>query len=425
MKPSERKSSLPKGVATFLPEGAARRRAIEATTLGVFRSWGYQEVITPIFEYLDVVAVGLGEELLNQAFKFVDRSSGRIMVLRPDVTPQIARMATSLLGQGPLPLRLCYCANVFRHEEEHAGREREIFQMGAECIGVPGVEADAEMIQIAIGVLEALGLKHFKIAVGHMGFTRGLLEELEPNSVLVKEILGAIARKERAELERKVARAKLSARNRTALLSLPDQFGEPEILSTAGRLSGNPTCRKALRDLRSILEELTEAGHADRLLLDLAEVRRFDYYTGIVFEIFVEGMGYELGGGGRYDRLLQRFGRDAPSTGFALHVERVQSVLDKSGGGGTYFAADLLLAYPIDRRPDATRIAEKLRKKGFRIVCGRSVKGLERQIAEGKRIHAKHLAICEEAGRPFSWINLTNLVQRPVALSELERILLE
>src|SRR5262249_3366968 len=158
------KSILPRGIAAFGPVTAAQKRGIERKLLSVFSQWGYEEVVPPIFEYLDVLADGLGEETITKGYKVVDRGSGRLLLLRPDVTPQIARMVATVMRDRPLPLRLCYSANVFRDEEEHAGRERELFQIGCELIGLEAPQSDAEIIAIAVEGLLHAGLKHFKLA---------------------------------------------------------------------------------------------------------------------------------------------------------------------------------------------------------------------------------------------------------------------
>jgi len=199
---SKTKTMIPQGVATLLPEASSRRRTIEKEILSSFSRWGYQEVIPPIFEYLDVFSRGVGEGLLDSAYKFIDRATGRIMVLRPDVTPQIARIAATLLKDQSRPLRLCYSANVFRHQEEHAGRERELFQIGGELIGLSGAEADAEMISLAIEILRSLGLKDFRITLGQMSFTRGLLSRFESRPLFFKKILQYVAKKEASSLEK-------------------------------------------------------------------------------------------------------------------------------------------------------------------------------------------------------------------------------
>lgn len=330
MKLSEKsKTIVPKGVATFLPEGTARRRTIERKILSVFSKWGYQEVITPIFEYLDVFSRGVGEEFLNRAYKFVDRATGRVMVLRPDITPQIARIAATLLNNHPLPIRLCYSANVFRHEEEHAGREREIFQIGAEMVGPPYTASDAEMVFLVIEILQKLKLKSFKVILGEMSYTRGILKPLEPSSELYRNVLCSVAKKEASHLETLLTKGKVPDTLKRQILSLLDLFGEEEVFEAAHTLSDDPSCRAGLRRLKKVYTLLKDAGHVEHLLIDLGEVRGLDYYTGIIFEVFAEGVGVELGGGGRYDHLLEKFGAASPSTGFALRIERIEEALEK------------------------------------------------------------------------------------------------
>lgn len=321
------KTMIPKGVATFLPEGTLRRRTIERDILSAFERRGYQELTPPIFEYLDVFSLGVGEEILDSAYKFVDRATGRIMVLRPDVTPQIARIASTLLIDQPRPLRLCYSANVFRHQEEYAGREREIFQIGGELIGPCDAEADAEMISLTIEILQKLGLKNFRITLGQMAFTQGILRRFEANPSFFKKVLHCVSKKEASQLESLLKEEALDEKTRLEVLSLLDLFGGEEVLARAADLTDDPACRSGLDRLQSVYDRLKAAGYREYLLIDLGEVRGFDYYTGTIFEIFSDGIGSELGGGGRYDRLLEKFGAASASTGFALYIERIQAAL--------------------------------------------------------------------------------------------------
>jgi len=321
------KTMIPKGVATFLPEETLCRRKIEHDLLSVFERWHYQELTPPIFEYLDVFSLGVGEEILDNAYKFVDRATGRIMVLRPDVTPQIARIASTLLADEPRPLRLCYSANVFRHQEEHAGREREVFQIGGELIGPSDAKADAEMISLTIEMLQSLGLKNFRITLGQMAFTQGILSRFKTDPALFKKVLSCVAKKEASQLETLLRQKALDDASRREVLSLLDLFGGEEVLARAAVLTDDSVCRSAIEGLQSVYDILKTAGYQEYLLIDLGEVRGFDYYTGTIFEIFSEGVGIELGGGGRYDHLLEKFGTASPSTGFALYIERIQAAL--------------------------------------------------------------------------------------------------
>lgn len=319
---------IPKGVTIRLPEEAARRRAVERKSLALFERRGYQEIVTPTFEYLDVFSLGTADAHLNHAYKFVDRATGRMMILRPDVTPQIARTAATLLRDRPRPLRLCYSANVFRHAEEHTGHEGEIFQIGAEMIGAPGIDADVEAIGLVCDLLRTLGLSSFKIALGQMAFTRGVLAPFAAMPESFEKILHAVAKKEAAALDAALHLPGIDAKLRRAVLSLPHLYGGPEALKAAKAFATQPACRAGLSRLCAVYEKLVERGDDAHLVIDLGEVRGFDYYTGVVFEIFAEGVGSAIGGGGRYDGLLEKFGHPAPAIGFAVDVERLQAALD-------------------------------------------------------------------------------------------------
>lgn len=324
-------SLLPKGMAVLLPEAAARQRAIERTALSVFRLWGYREVIPPLFEYLDILSKTLEPELVEKSYKFVDRSSGRVMILRPDVTPQIARMVALLMADHPKPIRLCYSANVFRYEQEHAGREREILQMGGELVGPQDAEADAEIIALVVEILKQLGLSRFRIAIGQIGFFKALLQEMGVPTHEHLQVQKALAGRDAARLVQILDGLGLQKREVRKIAGLLELFGQEEVFDRARRLvqfSPASSCLSALARLEEVYALLERYGLKDRILVDLSEVRGFGYYSGMVFEVFADGVGYELGGGGRYDHLISHFGVDLPSTGFALHVERLQRALE-------------------------------------------------------------------------------------------------
>jgi ATP phosphoribosyltransferase regulatory subunit len=329
------KTLIPKGVATFLPEGVLLRRKIEREIFSVFFRAGYQEVITPLFEYLDVFSQTSGEEVLDRSYQFVDRATGRMMVLRSDVTPQIARMAATWLADRPRPLRLCYSANLFRHAEEHAGQEREILQMGAEQIGPGDAKADFEMILLAITILKRLKIKS-KIVLGQSAFIRGVLKPFEGNMVLFQEILGAVARKEILHLSSLLKEAQVASALKKQILALPNLLGGKEVLESAKPFARNAICDEGLKRVSEVVRLLSEEGLEDYLLIDLSEVKGFDYYTGIVFEIFSTSANMELGGGGRYDGLSKKFDATRktaspiePAIGFALDIEQIQRVQER------------------------------------------------------------------------------------------------
>ncbi len=315
-------TQLPKGAKLYLPEEAAQKRVVEERLLGVFRRWGYREVVTPAYEYFDVIAQGTDHEVQERMFKMVDRESGRLLALRADITPQIARIVATRMRDEPKPLRLAYVGNVFRYDEPHVGRYREFYQAGVELVGLPNPEGDAEMIAMTVEGLQALRLERFQIDVGQAEFFRGILEDLAADESTARELRSALGHKDQSSLERLVAELRAPAAVTELLLALPTLYGRGDVLDRAERLTKNARSEAALRNLAEVYRLLWAYGLADSVLLDLGEVRGFDYYSGVHFEAYVSGLGAPLVGGGRYDQMLRRFGYECPATGFAFEVGR-------------------------------------------------------------------------------------------------------
>jgi ATP phosphoribosyltransferase regulatory subunit len=367
-------SLLPKGMAVLLPEAAARQRAIEKTALSVFKLWGYREVIPPLFEYLDILSKTLEPELVEKSYKFVDRSNGRVMILRPDVTPQIARMVALLMADQPKPIRLCYSANVFRYEQEHAGREREILQIGGELVGPQDAESDAEIVALTVEILKHLGLSRFRIAIGQIGFFKALLQEMGVPESEHLQVQKALAGRDAARLTQILEGLGLQGREVHKIVGLLQLFGQEEVFDRARRLvqfSPASSCLSALTRLEQVHALLKSYGLKDRILIDLSEVRGFGYYSGMVFEVFTEGVGYELGGGGRYDHLISHFGADLPSTGFALHVERLQRAIEQTARIGRFdhdAELDVLVIDTGEACEAGIRLSQALRQRGLSVI---------------------------------------------------------
>lgn len=373
---------IPKGVKVLLPEVAAKKRWVEEQFLGVFTRWGFQEVVTPTFEYFDAIAPGLGIELRDKTFTMIERESGSLLVLRPDITPQIARFASTLLKERPRPLRLCYVSNVFRYVEPQAGRAREFFQAGVELMGLDSPEADAEMIAMAVEGLMAVGLDDFHLSVSDIGFFSGVLEELGVPASVEMEIRQAVQRRDRSALEEISRREKLATRQTHLLPDLLGLVGKgEEVLEKVLPLVETPRCRAALEKLSRILKFVDAYGFSDHITVDLCEIRGFDYYTGMVFEGFTPHLGYEICGGGRYDRLLEKFGAPAPATGFAIDVERVLLALERQGDLALPAGADVLLIEFRSRKGEAVRVARNLRSCGLRVARDIIRRELEGSVA--------------------------------------------
>jgi len=381
-------AQLPKGVKLYLPEEAFQKRYVEERLLGVFRLWGFREIVTPAYEYFDVLAVGTDEELQEEMFKFVDRETGRTLVLRADITPQVARVVATRLRGEPMPLRLAYVTNVFRYHEPRVGRHREFYQAGVELVGLEKPEADAEMIAMAIEGLQALGLSAFQVDVGHADFFRGLLEELKVDRGAARELQQALRKKDASELDRLLQEMAPPAATEELLRALPTLYGRADVVERAGRLISNPRSERALANLAEVHRLLTVYGLADSVIVDLGEVRGFDYYSGVNFEGYVAGLGAEVCGGGRYDHLLARFGAPLPATGFAFDVGRLLLAMEAQRVSIPMAGPDF---YIIDFTPDKTvalSLSRRLRALGFAVARDIITRSLEDSIEYARGLRA-------------------------------------
>ena len=212
---------IPIGMTTLLPDAAERVRHLERELFEGFARWGYREIIPPTFEYLDVLSAGLPADILEKCYKVADWTTGRILVLRPDVTAQIAKIVAMGMAGRQLPLRLSYRSTVFRYEPEHAGREREVFQLGVELIGVDDASMDAEILTLLIESLKSVGLPNFKISLGHVGFYQALLAQSGLSEQGRKQAELAAAHKDLPELERILKPERVSAQTGPAILEAP------------------------------------------------------------------------------------------------------------------------------------------------------------------------------------------------------------
>lgn len=324
--------SLPQGVRDILPEETARITAVETAILAVFERFGFSRVITPLLEYVDTLSLGMGGGLKDRVLKFIDPSTGRVVAIRPDITPQIARVVATRMRDYPLPLRLCYNENVLRYHEAQGGKSREVLQLGAEFISEAAMpEADGEMICMAIESLCAIGLKNFKIDIGDVGFLRAILDRLnlpEPEQSRLKQ---AIAIKDTSGLETILGglTAAVSKDDRALLLNLTTFYGEEEVIKKAASFTTDAETLASLTNLERVVEIIAAKGYSEYVTIDLGEIRGFDYYTGVIFEGFASGIGKAILSGGRYDTLIARYGYPAAATGFAFDVENIAAALDR------------------------------------------------------------------------------------------------
>ena len=353
-------------MTTLLPDAAERVRHLERALFEGFTQWGYREIIPPTFEYLDVLSAGLPADILEKCYKVADWTTGRILVLRPDVTAQIAKIVAMGMAGRQLPLRLSYRSTVFRYEPEHAGREREVFQLGVELIGADDASMDAEILTLLIESLKAVGLAHFKISLGHVGFYQALLAQSGLSEQGRKQAELAAAHKDLPKLERILKTERVSSRQARPILEAPGRYGREEVLQWGRTVAGrNARLLAPIQRLTSVYALLDAAGVKEHLLLDLGEFRGFDYYDGVVFDVFSANVGCELGGGGRYNHLIGQFGQELPSTGFALDLDRLFLAFGSEAETWTPEAPSVLVAAPDSHFGQAFRTSQLLRSHGL------------------------------------------------------------
>ncbi len=309
---------IPSGTRDVLPDEMRELRALSDRLRGAFEQAGYGEVQTPSLEYEEVLR--RGDERGAGALYRVFDERGRVLVLRSDMTIPIARMVASRYADAALPLRLCYFQHAYRAVEPESGRAREFLQGGVELIGAPAPHGEVEVISLVLEGLDAAGLARHRIGIGDASLYGTLLAELEVPPARRAAVLERLARRDLVGLERQIHELGLSGAARELLSTLPTLRGGPAVLARAsGPLSS------AVENLRACYELLAERGLADRLIFDLGLVRELRYYTGAVFELYDPAVGFRLGGGGRYDELLGRFGAPRSACGIALDLQRVHA----------------------------------------------------------------------------------------------------
>jgi ATP phosphoribosyltransferase regulatory subunit len=278
-----------------------------------FEQAGYGEVHTPALEYEDVLRRG-EERAAGARYRTFD-GQGDVLALRSDMTIPIARVVATRYADAEPPLRFCYFAHAWRATERGVGEPREFLQGGLELIGVPGAEAEAEVVALTIAALDEAGLRRHRVGVGDGALYRSLLTSFGVPDDAHLPMLESLSRRDLVGLEGQVDALGLADHERDVLVALPQLRGGREVLDRADT--------PGLDGLRALHDLLSERGVADRVIFDLGLVRELGYYTGSVFEVYDPAVGFTLGGGGRYDELIGRFGRDLPACGLALDVQRV------------------------------------------------------------------------------------------------------
>jgi ATP phosphoribosyltransferase regulatory subunit len=389
------------GFRDLLPDEAEALRDAQESLLEEMRRWGYRQVVTPMVESVDVLELGLSAEQRRRLFKFSD-ARGEVVALVGERTIPVARLVAGKLRSAALPLRLCYAGAVLSADEGRFHQRRETYQVGAELVGASGPIADAEVIALAARCLEAAGLRNYQVDVGHAEFFQGIMDAVRLPAEVKAGVRTALAARDFVALEELLAKTPLRSAEHELLLRFPALRGGAEILEAAGALVRNRRSEKALGELARVQQLLVAHGLGAVVGLDLGAIRDFDYYTGVIFEAYGPDLGRPVAQGGRYDRLLARFGRPAPATGFVVQLDLVWELLTRAPRPPVLPRIHAAVAWTGSGLDVAMRLGSTLRLFGMRAVVDTESRPDREVRAWWRALDAENLIQCR-GGSTVAW----------------------
>ena len=398
----------PEGVRDIVNVQCGKKLTLEQQILKSFHMYGYHDIQTPMFEYFDVFRKEIGTVPSKDLYKLFDKE-GNTLALRPDITPSIARVAATLFGDEELPVRLCYTGNTFINHSSYQGRLREVTQMGVELIGDDTVEADGEMLALVIEALLSVGLKEFQLSVGNVDYFSSLIEDANLDEDAKERVICLINNRNYFGVEDYLDKIRVKRSSREAFAALNGLVGGLEVLKAAKEIAPNSSGIMAVKRLEKIYNVLKMYGLEKFITFDLSMTGgTYGYYTGIIFRGYTFGTGDAIVKGGRYDRLLEKFGKESPSIGFASVVDELMNAMNRQKLRIVYTRKNTIILYDDGKTEEAVSLAKDLRKKAKNVELLRKDKKklLEDYIEYGKRYYAGNLIYIRKSGE----ITMVNLV---------------
>lgn len=361
---------IPEGVRDLYKENCTKKLKLEEKLHLVFKQYGFQDIQTPSFEFFDIFNQERGTVSSKEMYKFFDRE-GNTLVLRPDLTPSIARCVAKYLKEEEMPIRLCYKGNTFINHSSYQGKLKETTQLGVELINDNTEDADAELIALTIACLREAGLEEFQVEIGHADFFYSLLEEAKFSMEEAKQLRFLIENKNVFGMEEFIAKTSISQDLKELFLKLPELFGTVEILSFAkARIKSEPAIHAILR-LEALYFILEEYEISQYITFDLGMLSKYNYYTGIIFKAYTFGNGEPIAKGGRYDQLVQQFGKEASAIGMAIVLDQLMSALIRQKKWEENVTMVSMILYKKEYRKKAIDLANHFRNKGqnIELIC--------------------------------------------------------
>ncbi len=353
----------PEGVRDLFGKECESKLKMEATLRETLKLYGFKDIQTPTFEYFDVFSGERGTASSRDMFKFIDRDNDTL-VLRPDITPSIARCVGKYFRDEDVQVRLCYKGNTFINGASYQGKLKEVTQVGAELINDGSADADVEMVALTVECLLKSGLTEFQVDVGHAGFLRGLMEEAEldeEEQVRLKEYMWS---KNPFGIEEMMAEKALGDDLKELFVKLPGLFCDKECIAYAKARTNHPGTREAIHRLERICELINLYGMEQYVNVDLGMMSQYGYYTGLILKAYTYGTGEAVATGGRYDALLGQFGKEAPAIGMVIVVDQLMAALARQKVEVPIEDADTMVLYKEEDRRMAILLAQYFRTQG-------------------------------------------------------------
>ena len=360
---------LPEGIHESLPDEAESLEAFRRQLIDLYASWGYRLVNPPLVEYMKSLRIGMGSGLDLQTVKITDQLTGRLMGVRADMTPQVARIDAHRMRNDSIdnrPNRLCYIGTVLRTQATHQGGSRSPRQVGAELFGHSGIESDFEVISLMLETLKISGLDDIVLDIGHVGVARGLADQVELSCDEENLFFDMLARKSLPEIKQWLEQSQLSKSDTDMLGALPTLNGSTDILESAKSklLNAGIVVISAIEYLQSLTKQLEHYYPQLKINIDLAELRGYAYHTGIIYAVYTPSRGHSIASGGRYDGIGKAFNNDRPATGFSTDLHTLASLSPQQNT--TQKKKTILAPYLLDQ--DLDNLIEQLRSQGEAVV---------------------------------------------------------
>lgn len=416
-----------RGMRDFLPEEAKMMRYVEAQARRVAELYGYKEIITPVVESYELLSAKAGEEVRSRMFVFKDLG-GRGVALRPEFTASVARLVATTLRNEPRPFRLFSVGSIYRYDEPQRGRYREIWQSNYELMGSSKPEADAEILMLTNSLMEAVGPKKIAFKVGHVGVLRGLFNQERLEDKVQNAVMQLMDKKQYEDAFKLVEGAGASEKCMAILRELVKLKGKNVggvVDKIEDRVKGYEKSVEAAKNLREALELVSESGCKIEMTVDAGFARGLEYYTGLIFEVYVPSMDFALAGGGRYDKLIELFGGEpTPAVGVAHGIDRIMLAMQTQGSVHKIGGERKVVVIPIkeELRGEALKVSQVLRNTGIFVEVEVMGRKMAKALEDADRRKMDFAVIVGERELKEGAVMLRDLARREQSIVKIKKI---